>query len=73
MMNIGYNPTVSDNPVDKTVETNFSNFEGDLYGENLKIELLHRIRDEMKFNSVEELKLAMENDKKISKDYIDSL
>ena len=73
MMNIGFNPTVSDSTGHKTIETNFFKFEGDLYGKTLKIQLLHRIRDEKKFNSVDDLKLAMENDKKISKDYIDSL
>lgn len=52
--NIGFNPTFSsDNQ--KTVETYIFDFDDDIYGEELKVSFLHRIRDERKFNSVNEL------------------
>ncbi len=71
MMNIGHNPTVSDGK-QKTVETYFFNFEGDLYGKTLQIQLLKRIRDEKKFSSVEALKSAMKSDEIYSKKFIEN-
>ncbi|WP_127022435.1 bifunctional riboflavin kinase/FAD synthetase [Flagellimonas beolgyonensis] len=61
MMNIGYNPTVDG--TDKSIEINFFDFDGNLYGEKIQVQLLHRIRDEFKFNSVEELKEQLKKDK----------
>ena len=53
MMNVGKRPTVSGKK--KRIETYFFNFEGDLYGEDLKIDLLEKIRDEQKFDSLDSL------------------
>lgn len=64
MMNIGYNPTVAGK--EKSTEINFFDFDQDLYGQKIQIEILHRIRDEHKFDSVEELKLQLQKDKKTS-------
>ncbi len=68
MMSIGTNPTVGG--TEKTIETYFFDFEGDLYGKHLKIELLTRIRDEKKFESVEGLKIALKQDRAFSMQYI---
>lgn len=68
MMNIGTNPTV--NGKDRTIETHFFNLEKDLYGRILKIEMLVRIRDEKKFDSVDALKIAMKQDEFFAKQYI---
>ena len=68
MMNIGYNPTV-DGKV-KTIEVHFFDFKADLYGNTLKIELLGRIRDEVKFDSVEALKAQLKLDKLYALDYV---
>lgn len=70
MMNIGHNPTVSDGN-NKTVETYFFDFEGDLYGKFIKIQMLHRIRDEKKFDSVDALKEAMKDDEIYSLNFIE--
>lgn len=70
MMNIGYNPTV--NGKHQTIETHFFDFNKDLYGQNLKIELLQRLRDEQKFNSVEELQSQLHIDKKNALEFIKS-
>ena len=70
MMNIGYNPTV--NGKHQTIETHFFDFNKDLYGQNLKIELLQRLRDEQKFNSVEELQSQLHIDKNNALEFIKS-
>ena len=64
MMNIGYNPTVAGK--EKSTEINFFDFSQDLYGQKIQIEILKRIRDEHKFNSVEELKKQLEKDRQTS-------
>ncbi|MEM9868219.1 MAG: bifunctional riboflavin kinase/FAD synthetase [Bacteroidota bacterium] len=64
MMNIGYNPTVSGER--KSIEINFFGFSGDLYNANLEVQFLHRLRDEHKFNSVEELQQQLKKDKEKS-------
>ncbi|WP_407942448.1 bifunctional riboflavin kinase/FAD synthetase [Mesoflavibacter sp. CH_XMU1404-2] len=70
MMNIGYNPTV--NGKHQTIETHFFDFNKNLYGKNLKIELLQRLRDEQKFSSVEELQSQLHIDKKNALEFIKS-
>lgn len=52
--NLGYKPTVAaDAPL--TLETHLLDWEGDLYNAHLRVELLHRIRDERKFESLDAL------------------
>ncbi|GHA23064.1 riboflavin biosynthesis protein [Salinimicrobium marinum] len=68
MMSIGTNPTVGG--TEKTIETHFFNLDKDLYGAYLSIEMLTRIRDEKKFDSVDGLKIAMKQDEAFSKQYI---
>lgn len=68
MMSIGTNPTVGG--TEQTIETHFFNLQKDLYGQYLSIELLTRIRDEKKFESVEGLKIAMKQDQAFSMQYI---
>ena len=68
MMNIGTNPTVGGEA--QTIETYFFNLDQNLYDRELCIELLVRIRDEKKFESVDALKIAMRQDEAFSKQYI---
>lgn len=58
--NIGFNPTVNGNKL--SIETNIINFNKEIYGEIIEIEFLDRIRDEKKFNSLEELKIQLKED-----------
>ena len=58
--NIGRRPTFDDGP--PSIETHILDFEGDLYGRELKIELLHRVRGEMKFAGVEALVAQIRHD-----------
>lgn len=69
MMNIGKNPTVNQSS-QKFIETHFFDFDQNLYGQKLQIELLKRIRDEKKFDSVDALKQAMTADENFSRQYI---
>lgn len=71
LMSIGTNPTVGGR--ERTIETHFLDFEGDLYGRVLNVELLGRIRDEEHFNSVETLKEAMIQDEKYARKYIQKI
>ena len=57
---IGTNPTFEGNT--KTVETYILNFDKDIYGQPIKIEFIKRLRDEMKFSSVESLIAQMDVD-----------
>ena len=72
MMNIGKNPTVSQD--NKThIEVHFFDFDGDLYGKTLKIELLDHLRREIKFPNIDALKEQLENDKSNAKQRINLL
>ena len=53
MMNIGYNPTF--NNKSKKIETHFFNLNKNLYGKIIKIELLEYIREEKRFETIDEL------------------
>lgn len=60
VMNIGFRPTL--NGETKTVEIHLLDFAGNLYDENISIEILHRLRDEQKFDSLEDLKKQIQKD-----------
>ncbi|MBQ7463892.1 MAG: bifunctional riboflavin kinase/FAD synthetase [Lachnospiraceae bacterium] len=59
--NVGVRPTVSEEKK-VTVETYIYDFDDDVYGETLRVELLHFLRGEMKFDSIDELKAQMKTD-----------
>ena len=59
--NVGIRPTVDENG-HKNIETHIIDFHGDCYGKIIKIEFVSRIRDEMKFDSVDTLKAQIYND-----------
>ncbi len=61
LTNVGYNVTVTDDKFIK-IETHILNFNGDIYGKPIKIYFLDRIRDELKFNNINELKKQIEID-----------
>jgi len=54
MMNIGYRPTVEGNAL--TLEAHLFNFDKDIYGQTITVEFVQYLREEKKFESVEELK-----------------
>lgn len=61
IMNWGMKPTVH-NTLNPVAETHIFDFDGDLYGQNIKIELLNRIRGEIKFNNLDELQQQIKKD-----------
>ena len=61
MLNIGERPTVSDSS-NTSVEVNILDFSEDLYGENLEVRFVKRLREEKRFSNVDELKAALIDD-----------
>ena len=61
MSNLGSNPSVGG--TEWRLETHIFDFEGLLYGRLLRVELLEKIRDERKFDTVEDLRMQIEKDK----------
>jgi riboflavin kinase/FMN adenylyltransferase len=58
--NIGIRPTFGDG--EKTVETHLLKYNGDLYGKEIRVEFVQKLRDEQRFPSYEELKVQIERD-----------
>ena len=58
--NIGVRPTFGEGM--KTVETHLLDYEGDLYGKEIKVEFVQKLRDEQRFASSEALKAQIEKD-----------
>ncbi len=61
MMNIGYKPTVQS--TDKTIEVHIIDFDSIIYGENIEVFLIKRIRNEVSFMNIEELKSQLQEDR----------
>lgn len=59
--NVGIRPTF-DGDNEPSIESYIFDFDGDLYGDVLRVRFLHRIRDERKFSGIEELKAQIERD-----------
>lgn len=69
MMNIGIRPTM-DNGTKISLEVNILDFDADIYNESLEIEFIRKIRDEIKFNSVDELIQQLQKDRQEVSDSI---
>ena len=59
--NVGVRPTVN-NGQDVTVEPWILDFDGDLYGQAIRVEFYRRLRDERKFESLEALRAQIQSD-----------
>ena len=68
MMNIGVRPTVGTD-TEPAIEAYILVHKGELYGKKLTFRLLDRLRDEMKFDSFEELQVQLQKDKKMVEQY----
>lgn len=66
--NIGVRPTFESDS-EPSIETYIFDFDGDLYGDVLRVRFLHRIRDERKFNGIDELKAQIEKDTVRARNY----
>lgn len=68
LLSIGTRPTVT-NSNEKRVEVFILDFKKEIYGETLSLDLIEFIRDDMKFNSLDELILQMNLDLDLAKDF----
>jgi riboflavin kinase/FMN adenylyltransferase len=66
--NIGVRPTFEETK-DPSIESYIFDFDGDLYGDVVRVRFLHRIRDEKKFNGIDDLKAQIERDTYRARNY----
>jgi riboflavin kinase / FMN adenylyltransferase len=65
MANFGIRPTIKDNHV--TIEVHIFDFDRDIYGEKIYVNVISRLRDEEKFDSLEALVSKMDQDSEEAK------
>jgi riboflavin kinase / FMN adenylyltransferase len=71
VVNIGTRPTFGDS--DKVItEVHILEFEGDLYGQPLSVNFCRRLRSEMKFDGIDQLKTQIATDCQTARDYFKS-
>ncbi|MGH9931679.1 MAG: bifunctional riboflavin kinase/FAD synthetase [Pyrinomonadaceae bacterium] len=68
--NVGVRPTFMADS-EPSVETFVINWAGDLYGDVVRVRFLHRLRDERKFDSIEELKAQIDKDVERAESYFE--
>jgi riboflavin kinase/FMN adenylyltransferase len=68
---LGTRPTV--NGVDSILEVYILDFNQDVYGYGVEVDFLHKIREEKKFNSLEELKVNIKQDIVLAKQHFKPL
>lgn len=62
ILNYGVKPTVNKNQNSPVAEIHILNFNQNIYGQNIVISIINRIRDEKRFNSLEALKKQIKED-----------
>lgn len=63
MLNIGTRPTFNRNADNRSIEVNIFDFNGDIYGSEITLMFIDKIRDEQKFENIEALVSQLEKDK----------
>ena len=63
MCYIGNRPTI--NGMTRNIEVNIFDFDQDIYDENIRLNFLHFVRGDARFNNLEELKVQIEKDKEV--------
>lgn len=66
MLNIGTRPTFNKNADNRSIEVNIFDFTDDIYGQELTLTFIDKIRDEQKFDSIEMLVEQLKKDKKVA-------
>ena len=61
-MNIGYRPTISRNFQSRQIEVHIFGISNDMYDKNIKVSFVKRIRDEIRFDSLDALKEQLKKD-----------
>lgn len=67
MVNIGSRPTVRRGDY-RVIEAHLLDWSGDLYGKEITVRFLKRLRDEKKFDTIDELKTQLSNDENITRE-----
>ncbi|ABE50476.1 bifunctional riboflavin kinase/FAD synthetase [Methylobacillus flagellatus] len=65
---LGVRPTVKQDGK-PTLEAHLFDFSGDIYGRHVRVKFMHKIRDEMKFDSLETLKYWIARDAEMAREY----
>ena len=72
MMNIGIRPTVSED-AQQTIEIHIFDFNDDLYNQSLMVEVIQFLREEHRFNSVDELITQLKKDEIVARTLLESV
>jgi riboflavin kinase/FMN adenylyltransferase len=67
--NVGVNPTFGDNVL--SIETHILDFSTDIVGERIRLTFLHRLRDEKRYGSVDELTRQIARDIRNARKWIE--
>jgi riboflavin kinase/FMN adenylyltransferase len=70
--NVGVKPTIDSQNQELSLETHLLDFEGDLYGKHLTVEFRDRVRDEMRFPTVEALVQQIHRDIAVARQRLDT-
>jgi riboflavin kinase / FMN adenylyltransferase len=70
MLNIGTRPTFSQNADNRSIEVNIFDFNEDIYGEDVVLKFIKRIRAEKKFSGPDELKAQLYKDRELATKYL---
>ncbi len=71
MMNIGNNPTIPGKSF--SIEVHIFDFQKDIYDTNIEVSIIARLRDEKKFENIEELSLNLRLDEKSARDKVKNI
>jgi len=63
MLNIGIRPTVDNASDEESIEVHLLGFEGELYNQSLTVEFIQRLRNEIRFPGMDDLKAQLEQDR----------
>ena len=66
MLSIGYRPTLDNGP-DRSIEVYIFDFQADIYNHPRRLSFARRIRDELKFASVDELVAQLHKDEAVAR------
>lgn len=70
-MNIGIRPTIDGK--NRVIEVHLFDWNGSIYGQTIRVELLEFIREEKKFDSPDALRNQIKNDEQSAKAYLQSI
>ncbi|WNB90356.1 riboflavin biosynthesis protein RibF [Bacillus sp. NEB1478] len=73
MANVGFKPTFKDNQLKPSLEVHIFDFNSEIYGKTVRINWLKRIRDEVKFSSIDALINQLDDDKRKTLEIIQSI